>query len=92
MPRRITAINLCIAVIQATLGLALAQTPSSVKPSVAKWTPRPLPDNEVNLLAMGDWGANTKEQKLVADALARYCDRVGTQFNGLVSVGELLGA
>jgi hypothetical protein len=61
---------------------------SSVKPSVAKWTPRPLPSDQVNLLAMGDWGSNSKEQKLVAEALARYANRVGTQFNGLVSVGD----
>jgi 3',5'-cyclic AMP phosphodiesterase CpdA len=93
MTRRIPLATLCTAIIVATLGLALAQSPpaqpgSPVKPAVAKWTPRPLPTDQVNLLAMGDWGANTKEQKLVAQALARYADKSETQFNGLVSVGD----
>jgi hypothetical protein len=49
---------------------------------------RPLPKDQVNLLAMGDWGSGDKEQKTVAKALARYVDETGVQFNGLLSLGD----
>jgi hypothetical protein len=63
-------------------------TAAGAEPTVARWVPRPLPKDQVNLLAMGDWGSDAKEQKLVAQILAGYCGRAGVQFNGLVSVGD----
>lgn len=64
-----------------------ASGPTS-KPRVAKWTPRALPAGEVNLMAMGDWGGNGKEQKVVAEALAKYVDKAPAQMAGLISVGD----
>jgi tartrate-resistant acid phosphatase type 5 len=64
-----------------------AMKPAS-KPVVAKWSPRPYPPNEVNLLAMGDWGSGGKEQKEVAKGMASYIEKTATQFNGLLSLGD----
>lgn len=66
---------------------AKTTVPASL-PVVAKWSARPYAVNEVHLIAMGDWGSNGKEQKLVAEGLARYVDSSGLQFNGLLSVGD----
>ncbi len=65
-----------------------AATQPTSKPVVARWTPRPYPANVVNLIAMGDWGGNSKEQKVVAEGLAKYIVKTGVQFNGLLSVGD----
>src|ERR1700682_1484253 len=42
------------------------------KPVVRAWTPGPLPENEVNLLLMADWGSNDTAQREVARAMAKY--------------------
>jgi hypothetical protein len=67
-------------------------TKPTTLPVVRAWHPRPFPPDQVNLLAMGDWGAGAQDkgQKAVAETLARYADRVGTQFNGLLSPGDNL--
>jgi phosphoheptose isomerase len=72
-----------------TLAVIPADAPrAEARPTVAKWTPSHLPTDQVNLLAMGDWGSDAKEQKFVAQILARYCERVPVPINGLVSVGD----
>src|SRR4051812_31393772 len=58
------------------------------KPVVAHWSARPFPLNEVNLIAMGDWGSGGKEEKEVAKGLAEYVAKKGVQFNGLLSLGD----
>lgn len=60
----------------------------ATKPVVAHWTARPFPLNEVNLIAMGDWGSGGKEEKEVAKGLAEYVGKKGVQFNGLLSLGD----
>ena len=56
--------------------------------TVAKWSPNPYPRDEVNLVAMGDWGINSNRQKEVARTLASYVAARGTQFNGLLTCGD----
>ena len=65
----------------------VATKPTS-RPVVAKWAMRPLPAGEVNLIAMGDWGGSSKQQKAVAEALAGYAGGYRAQFAGLLSVGD----
>ncbi len=60
----------------------------ATKPVVAKWTQRALPPDEVNLIAMGDWGSGGKEQKDVAAGLAKYVEGTGVQFNAFLSLGD----
>jgi tartrate-resistant acid phosphatase type 5 len=60
----------------------------TTKPVVAHWVARPFPLNEVNLIAMGDWGSGGKEEKEVAKGLANYVEKLGVQFNGLLSLGD----
>jgi tartrate-resistant acid phosphatase type 5 len=67
---------------------AVAASKATTKPVVAQWTPRPYPTDQVNLIAMGDWGSGTQEQKDVAKALAKYVGETGTQFNGLLTLGD----
>jgi hypothetical protein len=55
---------------------------------VAKWTPRPFPTDQVNLLAMGDWGSGGQEQRDVAQSISKYVSRTGLQFNGLLTCGD----
>ena len=55
---------------------------------VAKWAPRPFPTDQVNLLAMGDWGSGGQEQRDVAQSIAKYVSRTGLQFNGLLTCGD----
>lgn len=63
-------------------------TAPASRPVVAKWTPRAFAKDQVHLIAMGDWGSNGSEQKVVAEGLARYVESTGIQFNGLLSVGD----
>ena len=74
----------------ALLGGVIPFSLPAAKPAPARWTPRALPEGEVNLLAMGDWGSEAKEQQIVAEVLAQYAQRTPTQFNGLISVGDNL--
>jgi tartrate-resistant acid phosphatase type 5 len=67
--------------------LTVATKPAS-KPVVAQWTPRAYPTDQVNFIAMGDWGSGGQEQKDVAKALASYVDGTGIQFNGLLTLGD----
>jgi len=55
---------------------------------VAPWTQAECPADEVNLIAMGDWGANNTWQKEVARTLADYVGRDGTQFNAVLTCGD----
>ena len=64
-----------------------APKPAS-KPVVAHWSARPFPANQVNLIAMGDWGSAGRKEKEVAKGLAEYVAKSGTQFNGLLSLGD----
>lgn len=63
-------------------------TKPTSRPVVREWHPRPYPPNEVNLIAMGDWGTNNNNQKIVAMALAHYVDGTQRQFNGAVLEGD----
>ena len=71
-------------------GRGRGKRPTS-KPVVREWHMRPLPADEVNLIALGDWGSDgNKESRAVAKALAEYMGKIPTQFNGLISVGDNL--
>jgi hypothetical protein len=85
--RKLTSIFLIAAFALFTAD-ARSQTRPTSRPRVAPWTQRPFPPHEVNLIAMGDWGRDGKEQKDTARVLASYVDKVGTQFHGLLSVGD----
>jgi tartrate-resistant acid phosphatase type 5 len=58
------------------------------KAVVAPWTQGPLPPDQVNLIAMGDWGSAGQEEKDVANSLAKYVSRTGLQFNALLTCGD----
>lgn len=67
----------------------LAQASATTHPTiVAKWTPGAYPKDEVNLIAMGDWGANNNRQKEVARTLASYLAGKDVQFNGVLTCGD----
>jgi tartrate-resistant acid phosphatase type 5 len=78
----------------ATTGLALAfeNKPEPPKPTsrpvVREYSMRPLPPGQVNILASGDWGENTKEQKHVSETMSGYVTSTGLQFNCAISVGD----
>jgi hypothetical protein len=72
----------------ATTSASKPASRASSKPVVAKWFMRELPRDEVNLIVFGDWGNDKPEQKVVAKAMAEYVERVGTQFNGVLTVGD----
>ncbi|HET6251790.1 MAG TPA: ankyrin repeat domain-containing protein [Tepidisphaeraceae bacterium] len=48
----------------------------------------PAPADELNLLAMGDWGEGVPAQKQVAGAMADYVAANGGKFSGLLSAGD----
>lgn len=52
------------------------------------WVMRELPPDQVNLLAMGDWGDGGPGQDQVAAALTRHVQQAGIQFHGLLSAGD----
>ncbi len=58
------------------------------KPIVAKWTHRPYPTDQVNLIAFGDFGNGKQSQKDNARTMANYVEKTGIQFNGAVTVGD----
>jgi tartrate-resistant acid phosphatase type 5 len=64
-----------------------AAKPAS-RPVVAKWTPGPLPDDQVNLIIFGDFGNAKPSQKDTATAMAGYVARTGTPFNAALTVGD----
>src|SRR5207247_1962103 len=43
---------------------------------------------DVNLLAIGDWGADTPEQKAVATAMAGYVERNHIQLDAVLLLGD----
>ena len=43
---------------------------------------------DVNLLAMGDWGTNGPEQRLIAHTMAAYVQQTGASFDGMLLVGD----
>lgn len=72
---------------QAAATTRAAAKPAS-KPVVAKWSMRPLPKDEVNLIVVGDFGNGKDTQKQVAKTMAAYVEKVGTQFDALLTVGD----
>jgi tartrate-resistant acid phosphatase type 5 len=66
---------------------AAATKPTS-KPVIAKWTPRPYPTDQVNLIVFGDFGNGKQSQKDTAKAMANYVGKLGTQFNAALTVGD----
>jgi 3',5'-cyclic AMP phosphodiesterase CpdA len=64
-----------------------ATKPAS-RPVVAEWSQRPLPPGEVNLVVFGDFGNGKRTQRETARAMAEYVERVGTQFDALLTVGD----
>lgn len=55
---------------------------------VRPWTTKPYPPNQVNLIAMADWGTDNKDQVMVAKTLASYVRKSRIQFHGLLSPGD----
>ena len=55
---------------------------------VREWKPNDYPKDEVNLIAMGDWGAGYSQQRMVAKTLTQYVTDAGIQFHGLLSPGD----
>jgi tartrate-resistant acid phosphatase type 5 len=64
-----------------------ATKPTS-KPVIAKWTPRPYPTDQVNLIIMGDFGNGKQTQKDNAKTMANYVEKIGVQFNATLTVGD----
>ena len=64
-----------------------ASKPTS-KPIVAKWTTRPFPADQVNLIVFGDFGNGKPSQKDNAKTMANYVQKTGAQFNGALTVGD----
>ncbi|HEY7114971.1 MAG TPA: metallophosphoesterase [Tepidisphaeraceae bacterium] len=58
------------------------------KPVVAKWSHRPYPADQVNLILFGDFGNGKPTQKNTARTMADYVSRTGVQFNGALTVGD----
>ncbi len=71
---------------------SVAESSAATRPSgpspVAQWTPRPCPADQVNLVVMGDWGANNDRQKQVAATLASYVGGSPTPFNAVLTTGD----
>lgn len=62
--------------------------PATTLPVVAKWKAREFPKDQVNLIAMGDWGTGDEKQKTVALTMAQYVERQRVQFNGAILAGD----
>jgi hypothetical protein len=65
-----------------------AATKATSKPVVAKWTARPFPGDQVNLVVFGDFGNGKPSQKDNAKSMANYVQKTGLQFNGALTVGD----
>jgi hypothetical protein len=64
-------------------------TQPTTRPIVVRaWKPKAYPKDQVNLLAMADWGTDNKDQVMVAKALAKYVEKARVQFHGLLSPGD----
>jgi hypothetical protein len=61
---------------------------ATTMPAVGAWKMRPLPQSQANFIVVGDWGSNTKEQRMVATATAEYVQAAGVQFNGVLGIGD----
>lgn len=61
---------------------------ASGKLKVKIYQPEAYPADQVNLIAMGNWGVNTERQKLVAQMLSTYLSELPVQFNGTLSLGD----
>jgi hypothetical protein len=72
----------------ATTATTKSATKPASKPVVAKWSMRPLTKDEVNLIVVGDFGNGKDTQKQVAKTMAAYVEKVGTQFDALLTVGD----
>src|SRR5687768_8306955 len=55
---------------------------------VREWKMEAVPDDEVNLIAMGDWGDGSDRQKKTAQTLAKHVRGRKVQFNGLLTAGD----
>ncbi|MGE5609315.1 MAG: metallophosphoesterase [Bacillota bacterium] len=94
-------VSSCVSILSAVLALfayACSSSPAIERevdqqpPRVAAWKPARTPDDEANLVIMGDWGADTKRQREVAATLAGYVDAHRPAFNALLTVGDNLPA
>jgi tartrate-resistant acid phosphatase type 5 len=99
--QRVSLLSVVIAVTVLAVPLACAHRDGGTSPSttratskpasrpvVAKWSQRPLPEGEVNLIVFGDFGNGKPSQRETARAMAEYCAKVKTQFHGLLTVGD----
>ena len=83
MPRTLRVLFLLV-----LLPLGCAARPSTPLAVNREWKPNDYPKDEVNLLAMGDWGSGGSRQPVVASSLAQYIADANIQFHGLVSPGD----
>src|SRR5258706_16301887 len=60
---------------------------AAVPPPAPTTVPVAGPPNEVNLLAMGDWGRANAGQKVVAETMAAYAQRQG-HIQGMLLAGD----
>ena len=65
-----------------------ATTQPTTLPVVRQWKPSAYPTDEVNLVIMGDWGSDGKEQKSAAVQLANYVEATHKQFYGALLAGD----
>src|SRR5688500_19089222 len=63
-------------------------TKPATLPVVREWKAREFPKDQVNLIAMGDWGTGDENQKTVALTMAQYVERQRVQFHGAVLAGD----
>lgn len=73
--------------------LACVRNPSrpdgaATRPVVGAWDAAELPQDEVNLLLIGDWGDGSKSQQAVAEGMARYAARQDKPFNAALTAGD----
>src|SRR5262245_1337276 len=67
------------------------RSPAGARPAAAAHSTAVAPaaaSREVNLLALGDWGTGTKQQKEVAAAMAGYVERNGIRLDAVLLLGD----
>jgi tartrate-resistant acid phosphatase type 5 len=67
---------------------AKAAPKAASRPRVAQWTHRPYPADQINLIAVGDFGNGKPTQKTDAETMATYVAKTGIQFNAALTVGD----
>jgi hypothetical protein len=71
-----------------TGGCGARIAPATQPTRVARPLAARVPDVEVNLLAMGDWGTGSARQRVVATTLANYIGRAAKRFDGMLLAGD----